>query len=397
MIPKFINILLFSLLLNFNNKAIAQILGVTEFDTSKISTLLNQINLDSTQIVILGEEAHYDGVALAINQKIISELVEKHGYTTLLIESDFESLISIQKIIKHHHESDFNNEIKNIKGNVENDLTSNIYKSWAQTKEFKNILELYKTNQLEILGFDSKMHGLFVKKHFKNHFYHHLFFKDYKPNELEEKTYHQVLKSLIENEFNDTTNLNNQKMFLNLITKAQSYYSDTLTSNYQSLKNIKNYAQQIWIEKESSIKYMCMRDINMICNVDYLLKTELKNKKVIILGANVHTQPGIMTLAKYAPHNIGDYLKKNYQTISIVPINYAGERGSFQGKIKINKPKKYTITSKLHKLNYPFALVNLKTISPQTYIYTKELIPPTTYGDYLIFIDKTIPTTLLNP
>ncbi len=391
-----INSLIFSILFFFNSKTFAQIEGVTEFDTSNISTLLDQINLDSTQIVILGEEAHYDGVAMTLNQKIISELVQKYGFTTLLLESDFESLLSIQKMIKKHHEIDFNNEIKNIKGEEDHNLTSNIYKSWVHTKEFKRILELYYSDQLEILGFDSKMHGLFVKKHFKNHYYHHLFFKDYKPSEIEEKIYHLVLKSLIENEFKDSTNLNNQQAFLTLISKAQSFYSDTLAHNFQSLKNIKNYALQIWIEKESSLKYMCMRDVNMVCNVDYLLKTELKNKKVIILGANLHIEPGVVKLLdNYVDFNIGDYLKKNYNSISIVPINYKGKRGSYQGVVKIQKPKKFMLANKLHKYKYQFALVDLNKISQETRIYTNELVIPSTYGDYFIFIDKTKPSTFI--
>ncbi len=393
---KLTNILLFSLLLFFYGKASAQLEGVTEFDTAKIASLVDQISLDSTQIVILGEEAHYDGIAMTINQKIITELVQKYGFNTLLIESDFESLLSIQKMIKKHHENDYNNEIKSIKGEEDHNLKSNIYKSWAHTKEFKNILELYHSDQLEILGFDSKMHGLFVRKHFKNHYYHHLFFKDFKPNEKEEKVYHLVLKSLIENEFQDSTNINNQKAFLNLITKAQSFYTDTLTHNYQTLKSIKNYAHQIWIEKESPLKYMCMRDVNMVCNVDYLLKTELKNKKVIILGANLHVEPGIVKLIdNYVDYNIGDYLKKNYNTISIVPINYKGKRGSYQGVVKIQKPKKFMLASKLHKFNYHFALVDLNKIAPETLIYTHDLVVPSVYGDYLIFIDKTKPSTFI--
>ena len=53
------------------------------------------------------------------------------------------------------------------------------------------------------------------------------------------------------------------------------------------------------------------------------------------------------------------------------------------------KPKKFMLASKLHKFNYQFALIDLNKIAPETLIYTKELVVPSIYGDYLIFIDKT--------
>ena len=50
---------------------------------------------------------------MKINQKIITELVQKHGFKTLLIESDFESLYQINLQDKREKEYSVNQNIYN--------------------------------------------------------------------------------------------------------------------------------------------------------------------------------------------------------------------------------------------------------------------------------------------
>ena len=144
---------------------------------------------------------------------------------------------------------------------------------------------------------------------------------------------------------------------------------------------------------------MIAREENMVRNVAYLLKTKFKNEKVILLGANIHVQPGVINLNEnYAKINCGDYLKNSHKTLSILPVNYSGKRRSvsnIQKFIKIQKPKRNLLASILHKLNYQFAVIDLSKINKYNLIYKNEVISPKVYGDYLIFIDQTEPSTLI--
>ena len=150
---KIIHILVIIFLFFNTVKSTAQIQGVSKFDTSNVSNLLNQLKVDSFQIVLLGEENHYDGVAMKINQKIITELVQKHGFKTLLIESDFESLYQINLQDKREKEYSVN---------------QNIYNCWSKVVEAVPIFELEKKGLLQIYGFDSRLHGRFIKKQIKD-------------------------------------------------------------------------------------------------------------------------------------------------------------------------------------------------------------------------------------
>ncbi len=381
---KIIHILVIIFIFFNTVKFTAQIQGVSKFDTSNVSNLLNQLKVDSCQIVLLGEENHYDGVAMKINQKIITELVQKHGFKTLLIESDFESLYQINLQDKREKEYSVN---------------QNIYNCWSKVVEAVPIFELEKKGLLQIYGFDSRLHGRFIQNHSQDSIYYRLFFSNFTPTESEKQLFNHVFKSIVSLEFKDTTSESKRTDFFQLIEKSQSFYKDTLSIQYYSLENIKHYLKQICIEKVSSLNYMIAREENMVRNVAYLLKTKFKNEKVILLGANIHVQPGVINLNEnYAKINCGDYLKNSHKTLSILPVNYSGKRRSvsnIQKLIKIQKPKRNLLASILHKLNYQFAVIDLSKINKYNLIYKNEVISPKVYGDYLIFIDQTEPSTLI--
>jgi hypothetical protein len=381
---KIIHILVIIFIFFNTVKSTAQIQGVSKFDTSNVSNLLNQLKVDSFQIVLLGEENHYDGVAMKINQKIITELVQKHGFKTLLIESDFESLYQINLQDKREKEYSVN---------------QNIYNCWSKVVEAVPIFELEKKGLLQIYGFDSRLHGRFFKKNSQDSIYYRLFFSNFTPTESEKQLFNHVFKSIVSLEFKDTTSESKRTDFFQLIEKSQSFYKDTLSIQYYSLENIKHYLKQICIEKVSSLNYMIAREENMVRNVAYLLKTKFKNEKVILLGANIHVQPGVINLNEnYAKINCGDYLKNSHKTLSILPMNYAGKRRNpiqIEKLIKIEKPRKKTLAGKLHKLKYEFALIDLHKVDKTSLIYRNEVQLPNLYGDYLIFIDQTEPSTLI--
>jgi erythromycin esterase-like protein len=381
---KIIHILVIIFIFFNTVKSTAQIQGVSKFDTSNVSNLLNKLKVDSFQIVLLGEENHYDGVAMKINQKIITELVQKHGFKSLLIESDFESLYQINLGDKREKEYSVN---------------QNIYNCWSKVVEAVPIFELERKGLLHIYGFDSRLRGTFIQKHCLDSGYYQLFFSNFNPSEHEKNLFYTTFKSITSNEFKDTTSETRRLEFIELIKKSQAFYKDTLSIEYYSLENIKNYLIQICLEKKSSLNYTIAREENMIRNVEFLLKTKFKNEKVILLGANIHVQPGVIQLNEnYAKENCGDFLKKYYKTLSILPMNYAGKRRNpiqIEKLIKIEKPRKKTLAGKLHKLKYEFALIDLHKVDKTSLIYRNEVQLPNLYGDYLIFIDQTEPSTLI--
>lgn len=209
----------------FYGSLFAQLEGISNFDTTSVSKLLNKLKVDSFQVVVLGEEGHYDGVAMKINQKIITELVQKHGFKTLLIESDFESLYQINLSDKREKEYTVN---------------QNIFNCWSKVVEARPIFELERKGLLHIYGFDSRLHGRFIQNHSQDSIYYRLFFSHFTPTESEKQLFHHVFKSIVSLEFKDTTSESKRNDFFQLIEKSQSFYKDTLSIQYYSLENIKH-------------------------------------------------------------------------------------------------------------------------------------------------------------
>lgn len=370
-------IITLSIILCTITDANCQVPGIQRIDTLNAENLLNTMMVKDVDVLILGEELHQDGGALKINQELILVLNEKYGFNNFIIESDFFSLYQYTNC-----------------GDCKIIPENNIYKGWSNAQEFAPILELAENKKITIYGFDSRHHGEYSKEYlleiFDRNWNSDIF------NQNEKDLFFTISKSILLTEFDDTTSSEKATLYIDIMDRWINSITDTSSFFHHELQNFKGLANQVWIEKKSPDKYIELREYNMISNINYLLNNTLKNQKVIILGANLHVEPGITKLSHHASLNVGDYIKQNFKSISFIPINYTGTRRSYDGIHKVTKPQKGTIARKLSQEKMNFALINLNLLPKNSKIYVENESNPTVYGDYLIYIRKTQPTILIN-
>jgi hypothetical protein len=298
---------------------------------------LDSIDFNDINIVVLGEERHSDGSVVLLNQEIIKYLVSKQNFEYLIIESDFYSLYK-----KHHDDI--------------GEYKENIYQNWGQSIYFQEVINLAKNEKLKILGFDSRMRG----ENSQSCFLEELNILNYNPDSL---FLNKIVQNSILFEFNYNINESDLTKFNLIIDSNIVLIQDTTCFLFQQLRNLKNYINQISIEQESVYKYIENREKNMISNCNYLLN-KLSDKKIIVLGANLHVQPGIVKLSHHSESNVGDMIvntKNNY--LFLLPFVYKYQTVK-NGKIKEYKTKSNYLKF-LHRKGYNIKLIDLSNTNSE--------------------------------
>jgi hypothetical protein len=173
--------------------------------------------------------------------------------------------------------------------------------------------------------------------------------------------FYAITESLLENEFRDTLLGSHNREYFKYIDNWQSNLRDTTELFYHVLTNLKNYARQLLFESElGPEEYVSFRESAMIDNMDYILKNS--SEKYIVLGANLHIQPGFTGASQHASENVGDFIYAHYSNESafLLPVVYSGktQNHSFPKPQKVSKKgKRKTIQRELSETN-AFALVN---------------------------------------
>ncbi len=326
---------------------------MTEF----LSKLTESVNFDNVNIVVLGEDKHSNGTAVNINQSIINKLVTEYNFEILLIESDFYSL--------YKYNTDSTLSFSSLK--------NSIYKNWSYSVFFQKTMQLIKNKELSIYGFDSRMTGEISKKYF---------LKDCETTfKIIDSNFIQISKKLITNEFKTQLTKSDLKHHINVAKKLIDLSKKDISFMRQKIINYIGYVEQILTEKSSTKKYIEKREYNMICNFKFLMK-KLKNKKVILLGANLHLMPGIVKLSKHADSNIGDELcKLNTNTLFLLPFVY-------QPHLKGKKD----FLNIIHEKNTTnIQLINKNMIEN----YQKHSILKNYLSDFFIYIDTSVKNKIL--
>lgn len=104
--------------------------------------------LKDVQVVMLGENTHFDGNVFEMRTKIVQYLHQEMGFNTIAFESGIYDVWRAQKSI---------NEGQNVVEAISNSLFS----IWAKRNEFQSFIEFYNQNKkdLKIFGFDYQITG----------------------------------------------------------------------------------------------------------------------------------------------------------------------------------------------------------------------------------------------
>jgi erythromycin esterase len=344
-----------------------------KINTQFADSILKDIIQPTTKIIVLGEENHGGEITNQLNAELIVLLVEKYGFKTLLFESDFFSLSYSETLDKT------------------TTFQENIYAAWSKSEAFKNVNKLYRNDQLEILGFDSKHHGENAKSNLVNYLKSQL-----KSISDFDSLFFTITNSLVKNEFSDTLLIPNNIAYFKFIKDWQNALTGKKDYLFHVLTNLTNYANQVLIEKQSSPdKYVAYREKAMIDNIAYLLEHKSPLDKFIVLGATVHLQPGVTELTKHAEKNVGDYIYEFYKSESqfIFPIVYSGLTQNYNA----SKPQKNNKKAKRNTLLYKLAKSKELALFEYCYNANYELFPlpkslkTKDFCGYFIFIKEEYP------
>lgn len=267
------------------------------------------------RIILLGELNHGAKEIFLSRNDLIKSLHKKLGFNVILFESGIGEMISV-------------NSQKEILTPTE--MTYGFFSGW-RTKEFVELMDYVKSNNISIHGFDvQKTGGTFeniliteLKKTQQNSDR----FSDIEQRFSEQKRKLTHRKAVFDSLQTSTKELISDYTKLKLLLES-SGNSDVNSSSYLIVKTILNRIEYLkyfldFTKDKDWNKRWRARDFMMYSNVDWFLKNTYENQKVIVVGHNFH-------ISKYNEKEevMGEFLKKEYDSEMYAIGVFAGN-GSF--------------------------------------------------------------------
>ncbi|MQP53031.1 MULTISPECIES: erythromycin esterase family protein [unclassified Flavobacterium] len=299
--------ILFSLALSaqeFNPKIItlSQNPEITDFSFLKEE-------LKDVQVVMLGENTHFDGNVFEMKTKIVQYLHQEMGFNTIAFESGIYDVWKAQKSISEGQ-------------NVKEALSNSLFSIWAKRNEFQSFIEFYnqKKKNFKIFGFDYQITGnngnvLLAKDLFEyaKKINHKIKFK--------QEDFELLLESMTNSGMFDEEDISYEqfKTELTLFKSKISQQKDSEEKFYwnQIVKSLLELGNDAISKEEilstfSTTSFDNIRDKQMADNLLAYLKQN-PEAKIICWGANAHFANNISSitepiLKEFVP--MGSYIKK---------------------------------------------------------------------------------------
>lgn len=289
---------------NFNPKTIALPENVAVEDLSFLKE-----ELKNAQVVLLGENSHFDGSVFEMKTKVIQYLYREMGYKTIAFESGIYDVWKAQTDINKGHDT-------------KKAFIKSLFTMWAKRKEFQGFIEFYDSNKtdLKLFGFDNQITGKYGEDELVKDLYEYC-----KKNNLKFKLKSEDFSLLIEsmsasgifdegdisyNHYKSAlTELHNEVLKLPH-NEEQFYWS-------QIIKGLLTLGEERYLNIEQLNSFYCglkdnIRDKQMADNLLAYIKNH-PNEKIICWAANTHLVNDMASvknsiLAEFMP--MGAYIKK---------------------------------------------------------------------------------------
>lgn len=289
--------------INLKTIDLSQTLSIQDFSFLKDE-------LEDVQVVMLGENSHFDGNIFEMKTKVIQYLYQEMGFKTIAFESGIYDVWKAQ--------NEINSGVKPKKA-----FENSLFSIWSKTEEFQKFVEFYDENKedLKLFGFDNQITGRYGEKYLIAELYEYC--KKYNlPINLEQSDFELLIQSLYNSNYFDEKDISylQFKTTLNtLLNKIETKQNDDIHFYwYQIIKSILSLGKNNYIEKDEILSpfYVNLndnaRDKQMANNLLAYIK-KYPNEKIICWGANVHfvnNMSSINTpvLKDFVP--MGSYVKK---------------------------------------------------------------------------------------
>ncbi|WP_298393480.1 erythromycin esterase family protein [Flavobacterium sp.] len=304
----------------FNPKTSALAENLTAQDFSFLKEELKNV-----QVVMLGENTHFDGNVFEVKTEIIKYLHQELGFTTIAFESGVYDIWKAQKYILSGE-------------NTKTAFEKSLFPIWSRTKEFQSFIEFFDKNKskLKVIGFDSQITGDYGERELIKDLY------DYcNQNQLAFKLNKEDLELVIESINNsgvfdegDITYEKYRTALNNLLTNIDKKPTEEIHLVWkQIIKNLLAIGEASYATSEPIVSTFYTtsddnnRDKQMADNLLAYIKTH-PNEKIICWGANAHFVNDVSSiktviLKDHIP--MGSYLKKelNNKIYSLAAVTAA--------------------------------------------------------------------------
>ncbi|MGG5210096.1 erythromycin esterase family protein [Chryseobacterium sp. MIQD13] len=333
--------------------------------------------LKDNQVLMLGENTHYDGATSQAKSRLIKYLHENLGYNVVLYEAaQYDTWI-------------MNEEMNNHSMKVPADSIGGLglFWFWWATNEAEPLIKYYEKTKIsgapiELGGFDIQFTGDnlsgrrgkllkdFLNKNKININSFPVFNRNI--NELENLTFEYYTNKLLKgNQKNEL--LKEITRLEQTVLKLEKTSENIVYAQY--LHDMKNNFQKSWKYKPGSIPSMQFRDSLMARNLIHQIDSVYKDKKVIVWCSNIHTFSERYD-KNYLP--LGTYIKNKYGKASYMLDFSSYAKRSEKGNL-INRPGKFAIENIFHETKTPYFFINLRNI-PESSLLRKEFVSTINQG-----------------
>lgn len=315
--------------------------------------------LEGKQVVLLGENTHFDGNVIEYRNKITNYLFKELGFTTIALESGIYDVYKAQEEIKTGEDVHFS-------------FQNSLMGAWGFSKEAMGLVELYKKYKPQIIGFDNQFTNNYGFNFFHKDFY--VFLDKYQLEfPFNKNDFELLLESLNQSgtfDEGDISFVKFENYFKRLLfqikalpkNKENIFWVRIIESFLENVRDIYK-TQNFWTPFSISTKDN-IRDKQMAKNLLEYIKAHPK-EKIVCWGANLHFVSDMNGITHEKLQNVkpmGTYLKsalgdKLYTLASITALkNY-----TYNGKI---------YPTPIDKLSFEYNM--LKKDSAVTFIKAKQ-------------------------
>lgn len=350
------------------------------------------------RIILLGEPNHGAKEIFISRNDLIQSLHQKLGFQVILFESGIGELIAI----------DLKKETL-----TPSEMTYGFFSGW-RTKEFAELMQYIKSNNISINGFDVQRTGgtfeTLLNYELKRRNITSDRFVDIEERFSKAKRILTNRKTVYDSVQGPTKELIKEykRLQSQLENTNKQSLNDTSHLVIRTIKNRITYLEYFldFVEDKDWNKRWKARDFMMYSNMDWLLKTIYKDQKVIVIAHNFHI----------AKHNdkeevMGEFLKKEYD-FDMYSIGVFAGKGSFYNNygqaenLVPTSEEGLDIKHIIHQLNYKVGFLDIpnKASDHLKWLFTDIIINDTFIDlssshkmtlsknfDGLLFIDKISP------
>ncbi len=344
--------------------------SISPHDTSFEDLEFLKATLKNTDIVMLGEQTHYDGATFLAKARLIKFLHQKLGFDVLIYETGLYDTENLWESLK-----------SNPKDGLVN-FTKAFYPFWCKNQENEEILKyilknINTENEIKIAGLDVQFSGD-VEDNERDSILNQYLKSKPKINAKQfpaffsiKDKYSYYAKKWIARKLTPTK----RDSILNNIRSINSMYFSDSSQNKEDLlyarffRNIETLYSYSWYYNIGEDIRFHIRDSAMADNFIWLKENKFKNKKVIIWAANLHTSYSNDSynpiISKFKP--MGAYIKEKYldrcYSINFTSFSNANNL-SRSDKLYNNKSVEYL----LHKLNIPYLFFDFNQIDSTSFL-----------------------------